>query len=152
MEGFGDLLPPGVRFGEESAGNDALTNASAGMIYHTYWNWLVEFLDKEEPTVVCYESVRFTRGVSYIEGQKGILLARLEEREIPYFGLPIGTLKKWGAGTGKATKEQVMRAVMDRWDADGGFEQRKPWDGRKKLTDNMADALWCAHRAWVLRR
>jgi Holliday junction resolvasome RuvABC endonuclease subunit len=140
--------PPVIRFGEETAGNDALTNASAGMIYHSYRTWLLDFLDKEAPTVLCYESVRFTRGVSYIEGQKGILLAELEEREIPYFGLPVGTLKKWGAGHGKAKKPQVIQAVRDRWQEDG-FLQVKPWDQRWRLTDNMADALWCAHRAWV---
>jgi hypothetical protein len=140
---------PDIGFGEESAGNDALTNASAGMIYHTYRNWLRGFLDREEPNLLVYESVRFTRGQSYIEGQKGILLAELEDRGIPYYGLPIGTLKKWAAGHGKAKKYHVMASVEWRWQRHGGFRQPRPWDKRKRLTDNMADALWAAHHGWV---
>ena len=138
---------PTIIWGEESAGNDATTNASSGMIYHTYQVWLRGFLDREEPDLLVYESVRFTRGVSYIEGQKGILLAELEARGIPYYGLPIGTLKKWAAGHGKAKKYHVMSAVTWLWQ--DTFLQPKPWDMRKKLTDNMADALWCAHHGWA---
>jgi len=140
---------PLIRWGEESAGNDATSNASSGMIYHTYRTWLREFLDKIQPDLLVYESVRFTRGVSYIEGQKGILLAELEGRGIPYYGLPIGTLKKYATGHGKAKKYHVMSVVAWRWNRKSGFAQARPWDQRKKLTDNMADALWCAHHGWT---
>jgi len=140
---------PIVSFGEETAGNDALANASAGMIYHTYATWLRDFLDQEEPDLLVYESVRFTRGVSYIEGQKGILLDELERRSIPYYGLPIGTLKKHAAGHGKAKKFHVMSAAAWRWHRGSGFGQARQWDQRKKLTDNMADALWAAHHGYV---
>jgi Holliday junction resolvasome RuvABC endonuclease subunit len=146
-----DGTEPEIRFGEESAGNDALVNSSAGMIYHTFQRWLWAKLTTYRPSLVVYESVRFTRGMSYIEGQKGVLLAALEDRSIEYYGLPIGTLKKWGAGTGKATKAQVMEAVKDRWTDPDGFGQSRPWDNRTKLTDNIADALWCAHHGWTGR-
>jgi len=145
LQSDSDAIPE-IDFGEEEAGNDALTNASAGMIYYTYRRWLQGFLEDVHPTLAVYESVRFTRGMSYIEGQKGILLSELELRGIPYYGLPIGTLKKWATGSGKADKKEVMRAVRDRWGP--GFSQLGPWDNRKKLTDNMADALWCAHHGW----
>lgn len=139
---------PLVRFGEETLTNDALLNASAGMVYHGFQTWLKLILLQEMPSLVVYESVRFTRGMSYIEGQKGILLAELEGLGVEFYGLPIGTLKKWAAGTGKATKTQVMQAVVDRWMEPDGFNQDAPWDGRRKLTDNIADALWCAQHGW----
>ena len=130
-------------------GSDAVNNASSGMIYYTFSLWLRSFLDTEKPSLLVFESVRFHRGVTYIDGQKGILLAMLEARETPYYGLPIKTLKQWGGGTGMANKGQMIQAVKDRWDDPAGFAQDKKWRKGKSLTSDMADALWCAHHGWV---
>lgn len=146
----GTGMGPMVEFGEETIGDDPLRNASSGMVYHTFQRWLRKFLDRNWPKCLCFESVRFTRGFSYVDGQKGILLAELEAREIEYYGVPIAQLKKWATGSGRASKDDVVAAIRNQWTAKlpAGFGQES-WDGRWKLTDNMADAMWAGHHAYV---
>jgi Holliday junction resolvasome RuvABC endonuclease subunit len=57
----------------------------------------------------------------------GQLEAWAEHKKIPYAGVPVGTIKKHVTGKGNVSKEEVIRAVMDR--------------GYTPMDDNEADAL-----------
>jgi Holliday junction resolvasome RuvABC endonuclease subunit len=57
----------------------------------------------------------------------GHLIAWCEERNIPYLGVPVGTIKKDATGKGNAGKELMIEAAK----AKGHI----PWD------DNEADAI-----------
>lgn len=127
-------------FGEQSLPDVKMT--SAGMVYSTFHRWLHQELHNT-PDLVVYEAVRFNRGMSYIPGMTGVLLAELEQRSLPYVGLAVNTLKKHATGSGRATKAQVKQAVRDEWQA--RIQGSSRWDKRWRLTDNMADAIWCAH-------
>lgn len=52
-----------------------------------------------------------------------------EERQVPYLGIPVATIKAYATGKGNAGKEQVVAAAQQQWD-------------RVVDDDNEADALW----------
>lgn len=64
--------------------------------------------------MVCFEEVRNHRGIDAAHVYGG-LMAVLQEwcelNQIPYEGIPVGTIKKFAAGNGNATKDMVMAAV-----------------------------------------
>jgi len=81
-----------------------------------------------------YEEVRGHRGVdaAHIYGAcVGVISAECEARNMPYRGIPVGTIKKHATGKGNADKEAMLAAARARWAG---------WDG----DDNEADARWIA--------
>jgi hypothetical protein len=111
---------------------------SVGMIFLRFRGWLEEVRETTGSIgAVWFEEVRVHRGVAaaHIYGAfVGHLTAWAEMNQIPYGGVPVGTIKRHVTGRGNADKEAVIAAVRAL-----GFN---PAD------DNEADAL--ALLDWVL--
>jgi len=104
-----------------------------GMRYLRFRKWLRELLDLEKPEVVFYEEVRrhlSTDSAHVYGGLLATMQAELESREIPYQGLPVGTIKKKATGRGNASKEDMVQAA------------KHYWPDQSIKDDNQADALW----------
>jgi Holliday junction resolvasome RuvABC endonuclease subunit len=110
-----------------------------GMRYLRFTDWLTETarlargIDR-----IAYEEVRRHIGTdaSHVYGGfLGTLGTWCEQREIPYEGVPVGTIKRFITGRGNADKQAVIEAVRCR-----GFQPKD---------DNEADAiailLWAIH-------
>ncbi len=87
-----------------------------GMRYLRFSRWLAELCDvgKPVPERVVYEEVRRHAGVDAAHAYGGFLShlqSFCEEREIPYEGVPVGSIKKHVTGRGNANKEQMVEAV-----------------------------------------
>jgi len=110
-----------------------------GMIYLRFRAWLQEVNETAGGVgAVYFEEVRSHRGVAAAHAYGGFLAhltAWAEANEIPYAGVPVGTIKRHATGNGNANKEAVIAAVRAL-----GFD---PAD------DNEADALALLH--WALR-
>lgn len=107
-----------------------------GMRFLRFRNWLRELLDLEKPSVVYYEEVRrhlSTDSAHIYGGLLAHLQAELELREIPYCGLPVGTIKKVATGKGNASKSEMVAAA------------KAKWPDQDIKDDNCADALWILH-------
>jgi hypothetical protein len=107
-----------------------------GMRFLRFKRWLTE-LKGGGLAAVYFEEVRRHAGVDAAHvygGFMGTLTAWCEAHEIPYAGVPVGTIKKHATGKGNADKDAMIAAARAR-----GFE---PAD------DNEADAL--ALLAYVL--
>lgn len=101
-----------------------------GMRYLLFERWLNLIHTTSPIKIVCFEEVRRHVGTDAAHiygGFMGALTSWCEEREIPYQGIPVGTIKKFIAGKGNASKQDVIQAVKGR-----GFF---PAD------DNEADAI-----------
>ena len=102
-----------------------------GMRYLRFRRWLNETKatagDIEE---IVFEEVRGHRGVDAAHAYGGFLAtltAWAEHHEVPYRGVPVGTIKRYATGKGNAPKTAVLAAMQAR-----GFD---PAD------DNEADAI-----------
>jgi hypothetical protein len=97
-----------------------------GMRYLRFSRWLAELCDeanwlgeygeegKPVPERIVYEEVRRHAGVDAAHAYGGFLShlqSFCEEREIPYEGVPVGSIKKHVTGRGNASKEQMVEAV-----------------------------------------
>lgn len=85
------------------------------------------------PLVIVYEDVQFMVSKAQTNiwsGLRGILLANAFDHEAEILAVPVGTLKKFATGSGKATKKDMICAAV-----------RK---GAKPANDNEADAFWLA--------
>lgn len=101
-----------------------------GMRYLKFRRKLDETFHEYAIDVVYYEAVRRHLGVDAAHaygGFLGQLGALCEELEIPYEGVPVGTIKKWFTGKGNAKKHEMIAEAKKR-----GFA---PTD------DNEADAI-----------
>jgi len=102
-----------------------------GMVFLRFSHWLSELNEKADPIdLVVYEEARAPRGTiaAQIYGSfLGHLTAWAEFRDVPYQGVPVGTIKKFIAGKGNADKAQVIVAVRAR--------------GYAPADDNEADAI-----------
>ena len=88
---------------------------------------------------VYYEEVRRHAGVSASHAYGGYLAtltAWCEDKEIPYSGLPVGSIKSYWTGKGNASKEMMIAECEDR--------------GYAPKTDNIADAIAIFHYSWSL--
>jgi len=88
---------------------------------------------------VAFEEVRRHIGTdaAHVYGGMMATLTRFcEENQIPYEGIPVGTIKKHIAGKGNASKDDVISAVNFRF----GLNHSTP-----VVDDNEADALAIAH-------
>lgn len=102
-----------------------------GMRYLRFENWLNETLKiTGKIDAVYFEEVRRHLGVDAAHAYGGFLsqlTSWCEQNEIPYQGVPVGTIKKHITGKGNANKQTVIDAVRSK-----GFS---PED------DNEADAI-----------
>jgi Holliday junction resolvasome RuvABC endonuclease subunit len=102
-----------------------------GMRYLRFSRWLEEVYDiSEKIDVVCFEEVRRHLGVDAAHAYGGFLASLTswcEANDIPYEGVPVGTIKKFITGKGNAGKAEVIQAVKNK--------------GHDPKDDNEADAL-----------
>lgn len=102
-----------------------------GMRYLRFKHWLTEMKQRADGIdAVFMEEVRRHAGVDAAHAYGGFLAtltAWCEHHNIPYQGVPVGTIKKHATGKGNASKEQMITAV------------RKL--GHAPVDDNEADAL-----------
>ena len=108
-----------------------------GMRYLRFRRWLTEIKQIGDGiTAVYFEEVRRHVGVDAAHAYGGFLAtltAWCEHHQIPYQGVPVGTIKKHATGKGNASKDEMVACARMR-----GF---LPAD------DNEADALALLHWA-----
>ena len=109
-----------------------------GMAFLRFKHWLDEVYRFASPIEgIWFEEVHAHTGViaAQVYGSfMGHLTAWAEQHEIPYQGVPVGTIKKHATGKGNASKAEVIEAM-----------RRK---GHNPADDNAADALAILH--WTL--
>ena len=102
-----------------------------GMRFLRFRRWLSELKACAEPiSWVVFEEVRRHAGVDAAHaygGFLGQLTAWCEHHQIPYQGVPVGTIKKHATGKGNSGKAEMISAAKAR-----GFDP---------VDDNHADAL-----------
>jgi crossover junction endodeoxyribonuclease RuvC len=105
--------------------------SGGGMRFLRFRKWLDEMkalnntLDE-----VYFEEVRRHRGTDAAHvygGFMGHLTAWCEQHEIPYRGIPVGTIKRFMTGNGSSNKDAMIEAVKAK--------------GHQPKDDNEADAL-----------
>jgi Holliday junction resolvasome RuvABC endonuclease subunit len=104
------------------------------MRYLRFQRWLEEMISpaESEPQIdrIVFEEVRRHCGVDAAHAYGGFmshLQSTCERLEIPYEGVPVGTIKRHATGKGNAGKELVIAAMRAR--------------GHVPKDDNEADAL-----------
>jgi Holliday junction resolvasome RuvABC endonuclease subunit len=111
-----------------------------GMRYLRFKRWLTEIKQSTDGLdAVYFEEVRRHAGVDAAHAYGGFmahLTAWCEHHQIPYQGVPVGTIKKYATGKGNAGKAEMLAAMRAK-----GFS---PTD------DNEADAL--ALLGWALNQ
>ncbi len=102
-----------------------------GMRYLRFKRWLTDIKQCADGIdLVVYEEVRNHKGVDAAHIYGGFmahLTAWCEHHQIPYQGVPVGTIKKHATGKGNAGKAEMVVAAKAR-----GFDP---------VDDNHADAL-----------
>lgn len=102
-----------------------------GMRFLRFKRWLTEIKQSTDGVdAVYFEEVRRHAGVDAAHAYGGFmahLTAWCEHHQIPYQGVPVGTIKKHATGKGNAGKEDMVAAMRAR-----GFQP---------VDDNEADAL-----------
>ena len=111
-----------------------------GMRYLRFRRWISE-IQKSIPELqnLYFEEVRRHAGVDAAHAYGGFLAtltAWCEHHQIPYQGVPVGTIKKHATGKGNAGKEDVIAAIRAR--------------GHQPIDDNEADALALLH--WAIEQ
>jgi len=108
-----------------------------GMRYLRFERWLNETLSVTGGiSAVYFEEVRRHLGTDAAHaygGFLGCLTAWCEQHEIPYEGIPVGTIKKFITGKGNASKAEMIAAAQKH--------------GHTPEDDNEADALALIHYA-----
>ncbi len=108
-----------------------------GMRFLRFKRWLAELLSASgHINAVFFEEVRRHAGVDAAHaygGFMGHLTAWCEQHNIPYQGVPVGTIKKHATGKGNAGKDEMIASVRQR--------------GHAPADDNEADALALLHWA-----
>ncbi|UNE55284.1 crossover junction endodeoxyribonuclease RuvC [Bartonella machadoae] len=102
-----------------------------GMRYLRFKQWLTEMkVTAGSIDAVYFEEVRRHVGTDAAHVYGGLLatLAKwCEHHQIPYEGIPVGTIKKETTGKGNASKEEIIKAMCAK--------------GHEPKDDNEADAL-----------
>ena len=110
-----------------------------GMRYLRFERWLNELLFQLDwMDAVYFEEVRRHLGVDAAHAYGGFLAhltAWCEQHEIPYQGVPVGTIKQSATSKGNASKEAVIQAMQAL--------------GHTPSDDNEADALALLH--WAIK-
>jgi len=102
-----------------------------GMRYFRLRNYLVTACEGID--LLVYEEVRRHLGTDAAHiygGIVAIIQEHCELKEIPYSGVPVGTIKKYATNRGNANKESMLTAA------------RIKWPDIEIKSDNQADALW----------
>ncbi|AKH37561.1 MULTISPECIES: crossover junction endodeoxyribonuclease RuvC [Nitrosomonas] len=109
-----------------------------GMRYLRFKHWLTELKACNDGIdAVFMEEVRRHVGVDAAHAYGGFLAtltAWCEHHQIPYQGVPVGTIKKHSTGKGNASKDEMIASVREL--------------GHAPIDDNEADALALLH--WAL--
>ena len=109
-----------------------------GMRFLRFKRWLNELCSvSSDIHAVYFEEVRRHAGVDAAHaygGFLGHLTAWCEQHNLPYQGVPVGTIKKHATGKGNAGKPEMIAAAQAR--------------GYAPIDDNEADALALLH--WAL--
>lgn len=108
-----------------------------GMRFLRFKRWLNEVLTAGDINAVFFEEVRRHAGVDAAHAYGGFmshLTAWCEQHNIPYQGVPVGTIKKHATGKGNASKDEMVAAAKAL--------------GHAPNDDNEADALALLH--WVI--
>jgi Holliday junction resolvasome RuvABC endonuclease subunit len=102
-----------------------------GMRYLRFKRWLAEIKQCSDGIdAVFMEEVRRHAGVDAAHAYGGFLATLTswcEHHQIPYQGVPVGTIKKFATGRGNAGKDEMIAAMRER--------------GHSPADDNEADAL-----------
>lgn len=102
-----------------------------GMRFLRFKRWLTDIKQcSSDINLIVFEEVRKHAGVDAAHaygGFMGQLTAWCEHHQIPYEGVPVGTIKKHATGKGNASKEQMIQAMQAR--------------NHSVTDDNEADAL-----------
>ncbi len=108
-----------------------------GMRYLRFKRWITEVKQSVDGlNAVFFEEVRRHAGVDAAHAYGGFmahLTAWCEHHQIPYQGVPVGTIKKHATGKGNARKDDMVAAARRR--------------GHAPADDNEADALAILHWA-----
>ena len=108
-----------------------------GMRYLRFRRWISEIQESvSEIQFLYFEEVRRHVGVDAAHAYGGFLAtltAWCEHHQIPYQGVPVGTIKKHATGKGNAGKDEMIIAAQSR--------------GHDPKDDNEADALALLHWA-----
>jgi len=135
-------LDLGSQLGWALSGRDGLINGGSenfrpqrfeggGFRYLRFKRWLTEIKQCADGIdLVVYEEVRNHKGVDAAHIYGGFmahLTAWCEHHQIPYQGVPVGTIKKHATGKGNAGKAEMIAAAKAR--------------GHNPVDDNHADAL-----------
>jgi Holliday junction resolvasome RuvABC endonuclease subunit len=108
-----------------------------GMRYLRFKRWLTELKASAEGIdALHFEEVRrhlSTDSAHMYGGFLATLTAWCEHHQIPYAGVPVGTIKRHATGKGNASKEDVIHAMRAK--------------GHAVSDDNEADALAILHCA-----
>lgn len=108
-----------------------------GMRYLRFRRWLTELKSTTDGLgAVYFEEVRRHAGVDAAHAYGGFLAtltAWCEHHQIPYAGVPVGTIKRHATGKGNASKVDMMAAARAA--------------GHEPADDNEADALALLHWA-----
>ena len=111
-----------------------------GMRYLRFRRWLTELKASSDGLQAIYfEEVRRHIGVDAAHAYGGFLAtltAWCEHHQIPYSGVPVGTIKKHATGKGNAGKDEMLVAMRAL--------------GYSPVDDNEADAL--ALLAWAINQ
>jgi len=110
-----------------------------GMRYLRFKKWLIEIYGSVGPEIsaIYFEEVRrhaSTDSAHVYGGLLATLTAWCEQNNIPYQGVPVGTIKKHATGRGNADKQAMVAAMQ--------------LLGHPVTDDNEADALALLH--WAL--
>lgn len=100
-----------------------------GMRFVRFTSWLERVLE-QGVTQVYFEEVRRHLGVDAAHaygGYMAILQSLCEAHNIPYAGVPVGTIKKHATGKGNASKDDMINAAKA--------------SGHEPGDDNEADAI-----------
>ena len=112
-----------------------------GMRFLRFKRWLTDIKQcSPDISLVVFEEVRRHAGVDAAHaygGFMGQLTAWCEHHQIPYEGVPVGTIKKHATGKGNASKEQMIQAMQAR--------------NHSVVDDNEADALALLYWAIEMR-
>lgn len=102
-----------------------------GMPFLRFKRWLTDFKNTLGVIdAIYFEEVRAHKGVDAAHKYGGFvahLTAWCEHHQIPYSGIPVGTIKKHITGKGNADKQSVITAVKNK--------------GFTPIDDNEADSL-----------
>jgi Holliday junction resolvasome RuvABC endonuclease subunit len=88
--------------------------ANGGLRFLKFRNWLIKIIPDYGIEKSFYEDVKRHLGTDAAHVYGGYLyhLAVVcEEFHIPYFGLPVGSIKKAATGNGRASKDEMIQSV-----------------------------------------